>query len=320
MTTELGRLVKVSLRQAWSSEAGDFTPWLARAENLKLLGDSIGLALECDSQEKRVGPFRADILCKDSDSGNWVLIENQLERTDHSHLGQLLTYASGLEAVTVVWVAERFTEEHRAALDWLNERTDEKIHFFGLEVELWQIGDSQPAPKFNVVCKPNEWTRMIAESAKSLELDELSEHRQAQYQFWTDFLTLLRSRKQVIESRTPQASTAMTFPVGHSGFRLWAEMYVRDNAIGVGITCKPPHAKFYFNALREEAAAIERELGFELDWDERPEKVHSFIARYTEAEPMNRKTWPQLHVWLAETLEQFQRVFGERAKRLPDPQ
>jgi hypothetical protein len=150
-TKPLGRLQKVDLREAWVSEANDFTPWLAQEENLKLLGDTIGIELELESQEKSVGPFRADILCKDTVTDNWVLIENQLERTDHTHLGQLLTYAAGLNAVTIVWIAERFTEEHRATLDWLNERTDEKINVFGLEVELWRIGDSPIAPKFNII-------------------------------------------------------------------------------------------------------------------------------------------------------------------------
>ena len=116
----LGRLESVEPRDVWSSESEDFTPWLAQAENLKLLGETIGLDLELEAQEKDVGPFRADILCKETSSDDWVLIENQLERTDHTHLGQLLTYAAGLKAVTVVWVARIFTEEHRAALDWLN--------------------------------------------------------------------------------------------------------------------------------------------------------------------------------------------------------
>jgi hypothetical protein len=135
-TTPLGRLERADLREVWLSEAGDFTPWLAREENVALLGDAIGLELEVEAQEKDVGPFRADILCKDTATANWVLVENQLERTDHGHLGQLLTYAAGLQAVTIVWIAQRFTEEHRAALDWLNEITDDRFNFFGLEIEL----------------------------------------------------------------------------------------------------------------------------------------------------------------------------------------
>ena len=135
----LGRLKSVALRDAWLGEATDFTPWLAQPDNMALLSEAIGIELEVDSQETNVGPFRADILCRDTINGHYVLIENQLERTDHTHLGQLLTYAAGLEAVTIVWIASRFTDEHRAALDWLNNATTSGFNFFGLEIELWLI-------------------------------------------------------------------------------------------------------------------------------------------------------------------------------------
>ena len=117
----LGRLTRVDLRDIWTTEANDFTPWLAQPDNLAVLRNTLGIELDLEAQEQAVGPFRADILCKDSGSGAWVLIENQLERTDHSHLGQLLTYASGLEAVIIVWIAAFFTDEHRATLDWFEQ-------------------------------------------------------------------------------------------------------------------------------------------------------------------------------------------------------
>jgi len=164
----LGRLEKVELRNAWQSGSGDFTPWLAREENLKLLGEAINIDLELEAEEKNVGPFRADILCRDTASDeHWVLVENQLERTDHSHLGQLLTYAAGLKAATIVWIAERFTGEHRAALDSLNEITGERFAFFGLEVELWPIGESPMGQKFNVVSKPNDSTKTVQSPAST---------------------------------------------------------------------------------------------------------------------------------------------------------
>ena len=147
----LGRFEPVALRDIWTSEAAEFTPWLARPENLSVLGETLGIDLELEAQERSVGPFRADILCKDIATDSWVLVENQLERTDHIHLGQLLTYASGLEAVTIVWIAAQFTDEHRSTLDWLNRITDARFRFFGLEVELWRIGDSLPAPRFSVI-------------------------------------------------------------------------------------------------------------------------------------------------------------------------
>ncbi|WP_415714466.1 hypothetical protein [Roseibium sp.] len=180
LSVELGNLERVELRDIWASEAADFTPWLARAENLSILGDTLNIDLELEAQEKSVGPFRADILCKDIGNDNWVLVENQLERTDHSHLGQLLTYASGLQAVTIVWIAAHFTDEHRSTLDWLNKITDESFRFFGLEVELWRIGDSPAAPKFNIVSKPNDWSRSVARAARAIDDAELSDIRQMQ--------------------------------------------------------------------------------------------------------------------------------------------
>ena len=144
--TELGRLERVELRDVWLHEAYNFTPWLSEAGNLAILSKELGLDLELVGQEVAVGPYAADIVCKDSFDGTHVLIENQLEKTDHSHLGQILTYASALEARTVVWIAARFTDEHRAAIDWLNEITHDEWQFFGLEIELWRIGNSPPPP------------------------------------------------------------------------------------------------------------------------------------------------------------------------------
>ncbi len=147
----LGRLERVDLRTYWLNEASYFTPWLAQEENVALLGETIGIELEVQQQEANVGPFRADILCRNTADNSFVLVENQLERTDHMHLGQLVTYAAGLDAVTVIWIASRFTEEHRAALDWLNEITHEGFNFFGLEIELWCTGSSLAAPKDRLI-------------------------------------------------------------------------------------------------------------------------------------------------------------------------
>ena len=180
----LGRLTPVELRDIWSSEASDFTPWRAREENLSVLGEALGVELELEAQEQAVGPFRADILCKEIGSGTWVLIENQLERSDHLHLGQLLTYASGLDAVTIVWIAARFTEEHRSTLDWLKKITDESFRFFGLEVELWRIGESPAAPKFNIVSKPNNWSRSVAQAARAIDDSKLSPTAVMQRAYW----------------------------------------------------------------------------------------------------------------------------------------
>ena len=198
----LGRLQRVDLRTIWTSEPVQFTPWLARPENLEILGETLGLELELEAQEKEVGSFRADIVCRDIGTGSSVLIENQLEQTDHDHLGKLLTYAAGLQAVTVVWLAERFRDEHRAALDWLNDITHEESRFFGLEIELWRIGDSPAAPKFNIVSMPNDWSR----SVRSVDDVELSETKLKQRNTGPGYKTCsIRSagRSEAIANRNP---------------------------------------------------------------------------------------------------------------------
>ena len=156
-TPKFGSLTSVDLRECWPHEAGDFTPWLAQKDNIQLLGVALGMELELQQQEASVGDFSADLFCIDAADEEPVVIENQLERTNHRHLGQILTYAAGLEACTVVWVVKEFREEHRAALDWLNRITESKFRFFGLEIEAFRIGDSPPAPRFEVVVKPNDW-------------------------------------------------------------------------------------------------------------------------------------------------------------------
>ncbi len=316
----LGRLNRVELRDIWSSEATDFTPWLARDENLALLGEALGIDLELEAQEKSVGPFRADLLCKDIGTNAWVLIENQLERTDHGHLGQLLTYASGLEAVTIVWIAARFTEEHRSTLDWLNKITDERFRFFGLEVELWRIGESPAAPKFNVVSKPNDWSRSVANAARVIDESELSEIRILQRDFWGSLhIALDRLAGPVSGNRKPQPQSWMSYPVGRSGFGLNPCMIRPKRRIRAELYISGDDAKAYFWLLCAQREAIEQELGYPLDWDELPARRDCRISISLDASPENREDWPRQHDWLAKRLNEFHRVFFTRIRNL-DPQ
>jgi hypothetical protein len=155
-TPNLARIERVDdLHKAWPHEAQDFTPWLAK--NIDQLGEALGMNLEFRRREAPVGSFSLDILAVDPDSDRPVIIENQLETTNHTHLGQLLTYAAGHDASVIVWLTKEFRDEHRQALDWLNQRTGEDTQFFGVVVELWKIGDSLPAPHFKLVATPNEW-------------------------------------------------------------------------------------------------------------------------------------------------------------------
>ena len=320
-TKALGRLQKVELREAWSSESSGFTPWLAQEENLKLLGDAIGMELELESQEKEVGPYRADILCKDTATDSWVVIENQLARTDHSHLGQLLTYAAGLEAITIVWIAERFTEEHRATLDWLNERTDERINLFGLEIELWRIGDSPIAPKFNVISQPNDWARTVKQAAA--ESGEVSAHRQVQLRFWTDFKQYMESQASPVKCHKPAPQSWMTHPIGRSGAHLesiasmWSsDVNSKGPEIRVELRLDGPSAKQEFSALVRERDSIETALGFSLTWDESEGKAVRKLYTRENADIRDEVSWQQQFEWLRQRLETMHRVLSPIVKGL----
>ena len=315
---DLGRLTRVELRDIWISESSDFTPWLAREENLVVLGEALGIDLELEAQEKAVGPFRADILCKDIGTEEWVLVENQLERTDHGHLGQLLTYASGLEAVTIVWIAARFTEEHRSTLDWLNKITDETFRFFGLEVELWRIGDSPAAPKFNMVSKPNDWSRSVAQAARAIDESELSDTRVKQRAYWAAFHQALdRTAGPVSGGRKPLPQSWMGYSIGRTGFNLGAVMIRPKRQIRAELYIAGDQAKAFFHLLREQKQAIEQELSYPLEWEELPTRRDSRISIYlTNVDPDDESDWPQQHEWLASKVNDFHRVFFARLRDL----
>ncbi|MBI5331155.1 MAG: DUF4268 domain-containing protein [Betaproteobacteria bacterium] len=313
----LGTLHKVELRNIWDTESGHFTPWLAQAENIELLSAAIGIDLEVEAQEKSVGPFRADILCKDTTTDSWVLIENQLERTDHTHLGQLLTYAAGLSAVTIVWIAEVFTEEHRAALDWLNEITEDRINFFGLEIELWRIGESPVAPKFNIVSKPNDWSKTVSEAAKRIGSVEVSETKQLQQEYWADLKTYLTEAKSKLRSQKPLPQHWTNFAIGRSHFHLAAVQNTREKRIGVLLVLSGPDAKVHFKLLKSEKAEIEGAALQVFEWRELPDKKESHVVlQFENAAPTNRADWPRQHEWLKQTLDLFHRVFAPRVKSL----
>ncbi|WP_347267330.1 DUF4268 domain-containing protein [Paracoccus sp. (in: a-proteobacteria)] len=314
-----GRLERVDLRAAWASEPQHFTPWLAQEENLALLGETLGIELELEAQERAVGPFRADILCKDMADGSWVLIENQLERTDHTHLGQLLTYAAGLQAVTIIWIASRFADEHRAACDWLNEITSENIRIFALEVELWRIGPSPVAPKFNIVSKPNDWSTAVALGRKGIEEGAVSELKAGYLGFWQAFNERLSAASRTIRPRKPAPKQWMDYSAGKTGVTIRLELTERTRRLRVSLylNASDPLPSIWFARLEAERAQIEAEIGASLDWDPMPNRQSARIGlTLTDADPTDEADWPRQHDWLLVQLLAFDRVFRPRVSRL----
>ena len=313
----LGILQKVALRDVWKSEANDFTPWLALDENIQILGNTIAVDLELEAQEKSVGPFRADILCKDTDNGSWVLVENQLERTNHIHLGQLLTYAAGLQAVTVVWVAAEFTEEHRATLDWLNEITDDRFRFFGLEIELWKIDDSPVAPKFNIVSKPNDWSRSVTQSAKRISEEALTDLQETQLRYWSALKAALQQCGSPVSSQSPLPQHWTNYGIGRSDFQIAATINSREKRLGVELSVQGNDSKPHYHLLLQQKENIEESIGEKLEWMELPEKKRSRIVLFKEdSDPANENDWSNQHNWFIETLVTFDNTFRNRVKAL----
>jgi hypothetical protein len=313
-TPYLGRLEKVDLRTAWQREDTDFTPWLASEANIALLGETIGIELEVQQEEAAVGPFRADILCEDTSRGEMVIIENQLERTDHSHLGQTLTYAAGLDAVTIIWIAARFREEHRATLDWLNRITHEEFRFFGIEIELWRIGDSEPAPKFNLVAKPNDWSKTVKES--SSRRGGLTEGQQAQVDYWSSFGTFLESQNARFRPPKPYPTNWIGWGIGRGGTSLLAIVNAAELLVGIDIDSRKHPT--WFHKLVEEREAIDAELGFELEWHQKPGNKFSLLRIRKQADTRKIGQWPGMHQWMFQQMDAIDRVFRPRVRDLDD--
>ncbi len=311
---KLAQLEPVDIRSCWKNEESDFTPWLAREENIQVLAEALGLDIEVEDTEVPIGSFRADIVAKEAEVGDGrrVIIENQLSKTDHKHLGQLITYASGLEATIVVWVCTEVTEEHRQAIDWLNDVTTAGVAFFACEIELWRIGDSEPAPRFNVVARPNDWSKAVkgAPSPKSL-----SPTKRAHLDFWNGFKEFMSNSDTPLRLRTPRPQHWYALAVGRSKFSLSLTTNTQSRRIGCELYIRGPMAKRAFALLLEDREAIERVLG-SLDWQELPEGQDCRVIQYRDGNSKEQSEWPEIHGWLKQTAEAFHRELGPRVKKL----
>jgi Domain of unknown function (DUF4268) len=310
--TALGRLEPVDVREFWADEARDFTPWLAEDGNLSLLGETLDLELERFKVEEPVGPFRADIVAKDGDGG-LVIIENQLGRADHKHLGQLMVYATNREANAVVWIATKITDEYRKVLDWLNDNTPEAIAFYGLEIELWRIGDSPSAPRFNVVCEPNELTKL---ERGGTSLSEPTETKLLQRDFWTALKDYAGDKGSHLSFRKPRPQHWYNLAVGRSGFQIGlnAKTVVKEVSCELYISGKVS-ADLAFALLEEQQEEIEKELG-PLEWMPLPKKSACRIIQRKQGDIEDQDSWPDLLAWCLERAEAFHAAFSPRVQSL----
>ncbi len=317
---ELGKLERADPRDVWTSEPSDFTPWLR--ENVSLLGEATGLEIDPEvRQEVPVGLFSADLLGTDLGTSATVLIENQLEQTDHDHLGKLLTYAGGLDARVLIWVCTKAREEHRQALIWLNENTREDISFFGVEVELLVVDGSRPAPHFKVVVEPNEWQKQAASSSTGT-----SERNERYRSFWRKALEALLKREPGVTTASPDRVPPQNWygiSIGRSGFQDnfvfgWESgegSHVRiELYIDVGDQAENKAA---FDRLLAEKEDIERELGEPLTWTRRDDIRASrlYVSRPGSID-LSDDELNEVCDWGVERMLRLRTVFAPRVRAL----
>lgn len=312
MSIELGELKKARIRDIWQHEALDFTPWLAAEDNFKKLADALGMELQVEGVEVAVGSFSADILAKDA-SDNLVIIENQFGKTDHDHLGKALTYAATLNASALVWIAERFTDEHRKAIEWLDDRTSEDLGLYAVELELWQIDNSKPAVQFNVLSQPSE---IIKQATAVKSSGPLSDSRKIQLEFWTRYREELLSKKVVTSAQAARPQYWFNVSLGRSYIHLSAIANVSDNRIGLRVYISNKIAAAALPLLEAEKDVIEAEIGSSLRWNPNPENIDKIILLDRDADLNDRHKWPEYLAWLVEQTSKFKKAFEPRIRKL----
>lgn len=298
---------QINPRKMWPNEALNFTPWLA--ENISELGEKIGMELEVVGQEVSVGPYSADILAKDINTDAYIVIENQLERTNHDHLGKSITYASALSAKTIVWIATDFTEEHKKALDWLNDNTNEDLAFWGIQLELWQITEDTASMRLNIVSTPSTNVKTI----KSKTNNE-SESRSIQLDFWTKFRDKLQSTKKIPSLQTPMARYAYDVRIGRSNILLSNVCNTQKNFVGVRLYIRNSVVETYYPALESRKTEINKALGCEPVWDANPSARDKAIALSLQTDLTDPEKVEEALDWMVKQTIIFYNVFSKEVK------
>ena len=305
---KLGKLKEIDIRKVWAHEQYDFSKWLATEENIKELSEVLGLSLTNVETEKFVGSYRCDILCQDEITGKNVLIENQLEPTNHDHLGKIITYASGLDASVVVWIVAEARSEHASAIEWLNKHTDDEVSFFLIEVHAYKIGDSDPAPLFKIIEQPNDFAKQVKAIAKGG--GELNESQTNRLEFWNQFNDVIDQRGRPFNKRKAITDHWYTIAIGSSQCWLSIDLVNREHKIRIGLWIGD--SKELFDKLYMEKDAIESELGFALDWDRLDDKKASVICYcFDGLDFKNKENYPELMNKAIDYVVLFRKVFSK---------
>lgn len=300
----LGKLSKVELRKAWTHEAYNFTNWLAEEDNLSLLSDEIGIEIKLIQTEANVGKFNVDILAEEENTGHKIIIENQLEVTNHDHLGKIITYASGYNAQVIIWIVEDVREEHKQAIDWLNEHTDENINFFAIKMELWQIGESPFAPKFQIISKPNNWAKAVKANASS---GDLTNTKLQQLEFWDKFKEFVSQKNSRIRLQTPRPQHWCDVSMGSSEAHISLTINSRENMLACELYIS--RNKKLFNFLEANKGLVEKDLGENAEW------INAAVASRIKISKnipslFNDSKYMEYFEWLFQKTLLYQKVFN----------
>lgn len=298
---EFGTLTKITdLHSVWENEAADFTPWLVEEKNLKLLSEAIGVQISVIETESKVGNFSADVFAVEEGTENKIIIENQLENTNHDHLGKLITYASGKGASIVIWIVKRARSEHRQAIEWLNNHTDEETAFFLVEIELYKIGDSLIAPNFNVVEQPNEWLKSMKAQDSMKPADKIK------LAFWTAFKEYCLERPNFNFSlRKPATHHWYNFAIGKGDFYIQLTANTQKKIISAGLLIKDD--KELYNTLRDNEKEIESILGLKPKFSEANKESRMQVSQ-NKIDFEHPEKWDEYFNWFVSLLPKLKIV------------
>ena len=266
----IGRLERVDIRKIWKHEQYDFSDWLAKKENIEELNNILGVSLVDVEKEKAVGDFRCDLYGIDEGSGKVVLIENQLDSTNHDHLGKIITYGAVLNASVIVWIVTTARQEHRKAIEWLNSHFDDEVSFFLIEVKAYKIGNSDPAPQFNIVEQPNDFAIGVKTAKNDSEVQRLA--------FWSRFNEVLESENYPLNKRKATTHHWYDISMGSSNCHLSINLVNKDNKIRVCLYIT--NNKEFYDELYTKKDEIENKLGYELEWNRLDDAIASTISTY----------------------------------------
>lgn len=301
----LSRLEEIKdLRTVWPHEALDFTPWLSQDDNIAILSDAIGLDITIEETESSVGDFSVDILASETGTDRKIIIENQLEDTNHDHLGKLITYASGKSADVIIWVVKHAREEHKAAIEWLNNHTDDKIGFFLCEIKLYRIGTSEPAVKFEVIEKPNDWAKEVKKN------DFGNETQQKRYDYWVAFQDYAFKNtlfSKNFNRRKPSLDHWMNFSIGSSACHIAVSQIQKRNELDVELYISED--KELFHTLIQNKETIESNAGLCFDWRELPERKASRIVIEKSVSFNDKAQWESQFDWLIDIMIRMKKAF-----------